>query len=113
METPSTDTDPLESTTQEIYDLTGTWAVTNYSPVFRIAITQSGTTATAIKLDNVGNVPAGQIHWYADVVTGQGSGQVAEPGFVNPYFVPGSLVILDNNNIQFTFAGYTFAYTRQ
>ncbi|MFP2911441.1 Cyclin D1-binding domain-containing protein [Pyxidicoccus sp. 3LFB2] len=107
-------TDPLQSTAQELYDLSGTWAVSNYSPVFRISISQSGTTATATKLDNVGNVPAGQTHWFADVVTGSGQGQIAESGFVNPRYVAGTLVITDNDHIQFTFSsGGTFNYTRE
>ena len=67
-----------------------------------VRITQSGEEVEAVKLTGDDHVPDGAITWRANVLTGEGEGQVAEPEFRNPRFVPGKLQILGPERIIFT-----------
>lgn len=67
-----------------------------------VRIEQAGERAEAVKITGDDHVPGGAITWRANVLTGQGEGQVAEPEFRNPRFVPGKLQILGPERIVFT-----------
>lgn len=86
-------------------DLSGVWR--GYYPCCgdeEILIAQSGERAVATKTIGDKYVPAGQISWRANVETGEGEGQLAQLGYTNPYFVPGTLEVVDKNTIRFTWS---------
>ena len=56
----------------------------------------------AVKVTGDDFVPAGEVTWRASLSTGVGEGQIAENEFRNPRFIPGTLKILSDERIQFT-----------
>ncbi|MGV3774720.1 MAG: Cyclin D1-binding domain-containing protein [Verrucomicrobiales bacterium] len=86
-------------------DLSGEWVghyTGHYDEVVRIV--QQGTIAEAIKITGDEYVPADEITWRANVITGEGEGQIAEQEFRNPRFVPGKLKIVNSEKIVFEWA---------
>jgi hypothetical protein len=66
-----------------------------------IKLRREGNTLYAVKVTGDDYVPAGEITWRVDVLTGKGEGQVAEKEFRNPRFIPGHLTVLAPERIQF------------
>jgi hypothetical protein len=90
----------------EVIDLTGEWIgfyTGHYDEVIRIE--QNGDWIEAIKVTGDDFVPAEAVTWRANLVTGSAEGQVAEKEFRNPRFVPGKLVVLGPEKIQFVWDG--------
>lgn len=83
-------------------DLAGEW-VGHYKGHFDevIRIIQKGDTAEAVKITGDDFVPAEEVTWRANVITGYGEGQIAEREFRNPRFVPGTLKVLNRDRIVF------------
>ena len=92
-----------QRTLQALPNLVGEW-IGYYPGHFDevVRITQSGAQAEATKITGDDHVPDGVVTWRANVLTGEGEGQVAEPEFRNPRFVPGRLQILGPGRIIFT-----------
>lgn len=88
------------------FDLSGEW-IGHYRGHYDeiVAVTQEGRLAVARKVSGDDYVPAGEITWRADVVTGAGEGQVAEREYRHPRFVPGRLEIVSAERIVFHWEG--------
>jgi hypothetical protein len=84
-------------------NLTGEW-VGHYTGHFDefVRIIQKGEKVEAIKITGDDFVPADEITWRANVLTGYGEGQIAEREFRNPRFVPGKLKVLNRDRIVFS-----------
>ena len=84
-------------------NLSGEW-IGHYRGHFDevIRISHVGDEVEAIKITGDDFVPAGEITWRANLLTGEGEGQIAESEFRNPRFIPGMLTILSDERIQFT-----------
>jgi hypothetical protein len=67
-----------------------------------VRIYQRGNQLEAVKITGDDHVPGGAITWRADLRTGRGEGQIAETEFRNPRFIPGRLVVLNDERIVFT-----------
>jgi len=87
-------------------NLNGTWEG-HYSccGTEYIGIIQNGDEVVATKIVGDDYVPSGQITWFANIKTGEGYGQMAYSGFVNPYFVSGTFEFFSNLHISFTWGG--------
>ena len=83
-------------------NLSGDW-IGHYSGHFDevIAVTQTGDEVVARKVTGDDHVPGGEITWRANLVTGEGEGQIAEREFRNPQFIPGQLEIVSAERIVF------------
>lgn len=84
-------------------DLSGEWVgyfPGHYDEVVRIV--QEGDEALAIKITGDDFVPADEITWRANILTGHGEGQIAEREFRNPRFVPGRLKVMARDRIVFS-----------
>ena len=88
-------------------NLSGEW-IGYYSGHFDevIRIDQNEYYVTAHKVTGDDYVPANEVTWQADLRTNQGEGQVAQKGFVNPFFVPGYLKIISPDRIIFYWEDY-------
>lgn len=83
-------------------DLNGEWIghyPGHYDEVIRIS--QSGDDVEAIKITGDDYVPAGEITWRANLTTCYGEGQIAAQEFQHPRFVPGRLIIVNDERIIF------------
>lgn len=88
-------------------DLTGEWVGTYGSHGDEIVrLSQTEGTLLAVKVTGDANVPAGQVTWRACLESGQGEGQVAGTGFVNPTFVPARLQVLSRDHLVVTWQGW-------
>ena len=87
---------------QQTIDLSGEW-IGHYPGHFDevIRIEQRGEEVEAIKITGDDYVPAGAVTWRANLETGAAEGQVAEREFRNPRFIPGKLMILNDERIVF------------
>jgi hypothetical protein len=101
-------------------DLTGEWVGTyDFGPNGRergdevVRITQAEGTVVAVKVTGDVNVPAGQVTWRARLDTGQGEGQLAELGFVNPRFVPVRLQVLNPDLLFIEGGGWNTHFRRR
>jgi hypothetical protein len=83
-------------------NLAGEW-IGHYTGHFDevIRIHQVADQLEAIKITGDDYVPAGAVTWRANLRDGKGEGQIAEREFRNPRFVPGRLVFLNEERIQF------------
>jgi hypothetical protein len=88
-------------------DLTGEW-IGHYPGHYDefIRITQNGEDLEAVKITGDDYVPAGAITWRANLRTGRGLGQVSEQEFRNPRFIPGTLQVLNEEKIIFSWENY-------
>ena len=66
-----------------------------------IKITRQDHHLQAVKITGDEYVPAGAITWRADLRTLRGEGQIAEAEYHNPRFVPGELIIVNQERIIF------------
>lgn len=66
-----------------------------------IRIDQHGDVVEAIKVTGDDYVPAGAMTWRASLQTLRGEGQIAEEEFTRPRFIPGQLVIVNQERIIF------------
>ena len=107
---------PLTPVTPTVPDLTGNWV--GYYSCYgcgneTISIAQSGNNVVATKVTGDNYVPAGEVTWKADVVTKAGFGKIAYWGYRYPRFVSGTLTIVDEDTIRFTWDGYgTITFNR-
>lgn len=83
-------------------DLVGEW-IGHYPGHFDevVRIEQEGEEVRAVKITGDDYVPAGAVTWRADLRTFRGEGQIAEKEFRHPRFVPGELVIVNQERIIF------------
>ena len=95
---------PCESAVS--FNLTGEW-IGHYTGHFDevVRIQQFGDHVEAVKVTGDDHVPAGEITWWANLRTRRGQGRVAEQDFRNPRFVPGRIVIVDQQHLVFHWAG--------
>jgi hypothetical protein len=87
-------------------ELSGEWLgyyTGHFDEVVRIR--QSGEFVEAVKVTGDEYVPADEITWRANLVSGRGEGQIAEREFRNPRFVPGRLQVVSTERIIFTWEG--------
>jgi len=87
---------------RESVDLSGEWLgfyTGHYDEVVRI--TQKGDYIEAVKITGDDYVPAEEITWRANILTGRGEGQIAEREFRNARFVPGRLQIVSPDKLLF------------
>jgi hypothetical protein len=84
-------------------NLSGEW-IGHYTGHFDevIVISQDGNDVVARKITGDDHVPAGEITWRADLLTGTGEGQIAEKEFRNAQFVPGHLTLVGPEKIKFS-----------
>jgi hypothetical protein len=83
-------------------DLAGEWIghyPGHFDEVIRIA--QDGDQVEAVKVTGDDYVPAGATTWRADLSTFLGEGQIAEEEFNHPRFIPGRLIVLNQERIIF------------
>lgn len=83
-------------------DLSGEWLgyyTGHFDEVVRIS--QRGNIVEAVKITGDDYVPAEEVTFRANLLTGQGEGQIAEREFRNPRFVPGTLRIVNKDLIVF------------
>ena len=66
-----------------------------------IRINQHGDAVEAVKITGDDYVPAGATTWRASLRTLRGEGQIAEEEFIRPRFVPGRLIIVNQERIIF------------
>jgi hypothetical protein len=66
-----------------------------------IRIDQKGDDVEAVKITGDDYVPAGATTWRASLRTLQGEGQIAEEEFIHPRFIPGRLIIVNQERIIF------------
>ena len=87
-------------------NLSGEW-IGHYTGHFDevVRITQFGDHVEAVKVTGDDHVPAGEMTWWANLRSKRGQGRVAELEFRNPRFVPGRIVIVDENHLVFHWAG--------
>ncbi len=106
----------VNPTVPAIPNLAGNWS--GYYSCYRcglekITITQTGSDVVATKVTGDNYIPAGQITWKANVSDKSGEGQIAGWNFSNPRFVPGTLTIINDNQVRFTWNGYgTITFNR-
>ncbi|MGZ8900383.1 MAG: Cyclin D1-binding domain-containing protein [Limisphaerales bacterium] len=67
-----------------------------------VRINQDGDYVEAIKITGDDYVPADEVTWRANLLTGRGEGQIAEREFRNARFVPGRLQIISPDRLLFT-----------
>lgn len=84
-------------------DLSGEW-VGFYTGHFDewVRIVQRGDTVEAVKITGDDFVPADEVTFRANVLTGCGEGQIAEKEFRNPRWVPGRLKVVNRDRIVFS-----------
>jgi hypothetical protein len=87
---------------KELICLAGEW-IGHYPGHFDevIRIEQRGDELEAVKITGDDYVPAGATTWRASLQTLRGEGQIAEEEFIHPRFIPGKLVILNQERIIF------------
>mgnify|MGYP003577036004 CR=1 FL=1 len=88
---------------QRALDLSGEWLgyyTGHFDEVVRIE--QNGDYVEAVKITGDDYVPADEITWRANILTGRGEGQIAEREFRNARFVPGRLQVISPNKLVFT-----------
>lgn len=85
-----------------VLDLEGEW-IGHYPGHFDevVRITQNGDQVEAVKITGDEYVPAGEVTWRANLRTFSGQGQIAAQEFMHPRFVPGRLVIVNDERIIF------------
>jgi len=66
-----------------------------------IRIDQRGDEVEAVKITGDDYVPAGATTWRASLQTLRGEGQIAEEEFIRPRFIPGRLIIVNQERIIF------------
>ncbi len=66
-----------------------------------VRIEERGDQVEAVKVTGDEYVPAGAITWRANLDTLEGEGQIAEKEFRRPRFVPGRLIIVNDERIIF------------
>jgi hypothetical protein len=84
-------------------DLSGEWVgfyTGHYDEVVKIV--QRGDTVEAVKITGDDFVPADEVTFRANLMTGYGEGQIAEKEFRNPRWVPGKLKVLNQDRIVFS-----------
>ncbi len=72
-----------------------------------IQISQSGNDIVATKITGDSYVPAGEVTWTANVATNVGEGVIADLGYSNRRLVPGTLSVIDEKTIRFTWDGFS------
>lgn len=83
-------------------DLSGEWLgfyTGHFDEVVRIR--QQGDFVEAVKVTGDEYVPADEVTFRADLRSGLGEGQIAEHEFRNARFVPGRLLVIDQNRFLF------------
>ena len=95
---------PIRVTEIKLEDLTGEW-IGHYrghtDQVIKFEI--SGTLLVATKITGDEHVEGGRVTFEADLnANGFGRGQVAEKEFRNACWVPGRLVVIDKDHVEFT-----------
>ena len=87
-------------------NLAGEW-IGHYTGHFDevVRIHQFGDHLEAVKVTGDDHVPAGEITWWANLRSRRGQGRIAEQEFRNPRFVPGRIVIEDDNHFVFHWTG--------
>jgi hypothetical protein len=88
----------------------GEWRGDNRGLEQRVKVMQFGHLVVAVKLADTDYVPTGQISWLADMRTKvgdevAGQGQISELHFDKPQFVPGTLKIVGQDRLLFTWKG--------
>jgi hypothetical protein len=95
-------------------NLTGDWIGSypgHYDEV--VHITQHGDWLQARKVTGDDHVPAGELTWRVNITTLAGEGQIAEKEFRSPRFVPGRLLIHNDERIEFVWKNFgTVEYRR-
>src|SRR5690242_21787065 len=81
---------------RERVSLSGEW-IGHYPGHFDevIRIDQHGDEVEAVKITGDDYVPAGATTWRASLQTLRGEGQIAEEEFIRPRFIPGRLIIVN------------------
>jgi hypothetical protein len=94
------------------YNLLGQWIGTYQNPdhntdeLINLQFVNGQLQATKVIGDQF--VPAGKVTWQVTLTsptTGTGQGQVAQAGYTQPQFVPGTLQVINDHQIQFTWNG--------
>jgi uncharacterized protein DUF3506 len=87
---------------KERFSLVGEW-IGHYPGHFDevVRIEQQGDHVEAVKITGDDYVPAGATTWRASLRTLKGEGQIAEEEFTRARFIPGRLIILNQERIIF------------